>query len=229
MQKSSSSRSKVSAFIDLLIIFIPFGILLIAQEAISNELYSTLGRALLIGLTVLLIFLRGGGWRTVGLNRPANMIKTILLGFALMVIGIIIGVSVQEILLRLPGIRLAEPDFSRVAKVEGNLPLLLISLARIWTTVAFGEELVWRGFLMNRLESIFGEGRVQTALVVLISAVMFGLAHFYQGVLGIILTGVLGLIYMLAYRLSGRNLWVVIIGHGLTDTLTLISIYAGRL
>jgi len=146
-----------------------------------------------------------------------------------MVIGIIVGVTAQDILLGLPGITLTEPDLSRFANIEGNFPLLLINLLTIWTTVAFGEELVWRAFLIDRLELIFGDWRFQDVYVVFISAVMFGLAHFYQGTVGIIVAGLLGLIYILAYRLSGRNLWVVIIGHGLTDTLTFISLYAGRL
>jgi len=44
-----------------------------------------------------------------------------------------------------------------------------------------------------------------------------------------ITTGLVGLTYVLAYRLLGRNLWVVIIAHGLTDTLSFIFLYSGRM
>lgn len=229
MQVESSSQSRSSAFIDLLIIFIPFWILIFVQNAINNEWFTAVVRVALIGLTLWVIYWRGGNWRKLGIVRPKKILKTILLGFGIMVIGIIVPSTAEEILRNLPGIIFAETDLSRFADLEGNFPLLLFWLVSIWTAVAFGEELIWRAFLMDRLESIFGDGLFQNALVVLISAVLFGLAHFYQGITGIIITGLAGLVYVLAYRLLGRNLWVVIIAHGLTDTLSIIFLYLGRI
>lgn len=229
MLDKSSSTSKSLAFNDLLIIFIPIWILLLARDSFENELFAALGRVAMIGLTIWLIRWRGGGFAKMGVMRPTKIIKTISLGFGLMVLGIIIGGTAQELLLSLPGMTFAESDLSRFADLEGNIPLLIFWLVNIWTTIAIGEELIWRAFLMDRLESIFGDGRIQDVLVVLISAAMFGLAHFYQGTIGIVVTGLLGLVYVLAYRLLKRNLWVVIIAHGLTDTLSIIFIYLGRM
>ncbi len=106
---------------------------------------------------------------------------------------------------------------------------MLVWLVNIWVTVAIGEELIWRAFLTDRLGTVLDNVNYQNIVVVLIGASMFGLAHFYQGTLGIITTGLSGLVYILAYQLSGRNLWLVIIAHGLSNTLSLISVYLGRI
>ncbi len=50
---------------------------------------------------------------------------------------------------------------------------------------------------------------------------MFGAAHAYQGPTGMIITGVLGLIFAIMYIASGRNLWLNIVVHGVYDTLSL--------
>ena len=228
-QDTSPGQSRHSALIDLLAIFIPFGVLLSAQEVLNNELISTLGRLALIGLTLWLIHLRGGGWARLGVARRTGIGKTILLGIGVAFIGIVIGTTVDQLLRGVPGLASTGPDLSRYADIEGNLPLLLGHLLVVWTTVAFGEELVWRAFLMNRLECLLGHGRSPTTMIMLIGAGMFGSAHFYQGLIGMMVAGVLGLTYMIVYRRLGRNLWVVIFAHGLTDTLSMITLYSGRL
>jgi membrane protease YdiL (CAAX protease family) len=229
MRSDSSSPSRHSAFIDLLIVFIPIGIFILALDAINSEWYASVGRVALTVLTLWVIHRRGGGWHTLGLVRPANIVKTIALGIGLMVLGIFVTSTAREVLVRLPGMTLAEADISRFANLQGNLPLLLSWLVAIWTTVAFGEELIYRAFLLDRLRTIFNRGRSQIVLAVLLSAAVFGFAHSYQGTMGIILTGLIGLIYLLAYLLSGRNLWMLVIAHGLTDSLSLSFIYLGRM
>ena len=54
-----------------------------------------------------------------------------------------------------------------------------------------------------------------------IAALFFGIAHAYQGVGGIIVTGILGLIFTLIYVLTAQ-LWLVILIHILVDLRGLI-------
>ena len=42
-------------------------------------------------------------------------------------------------------------------------------------------------------------------------------------------TGFVGLVYGIAYLLSGRNLWVTYIAHGLTLTSSFILLYLGQI
>jgi hypothetical protein len=50
-------------------------------------------------------------------------------------------------------------------------------------------------------------------------------AHAYQNPLGIAITGILGVLMGLLVLASGRNLWLVIIGHGLFDASRFVLFY----
>ena len=171
--------------------------------------------------------LHSTGWREVGLARPKSWLRTAFLGFgtALIVIALILVIS--NITLNLPGLEQAEPDISRFNPLQGNLPLLLFSIFLAWTAVAFGEEMMYRAFLINQLGELFQGKKLRKVLPLLLSAVIFGLVHFYQGPIGIITTGLTGLILGVIYLWSGRNLWIAIIAHGLVNTLSFVLIYLG--
>ena len=61
----------------------------------------------------------------------------------------------------------------------------------------------------------------------LASSVLFGVIHTYQGVSGVIATGLTGLVFAAVYLGSGRNLWPAVIAHGVLDTAGLVMIYFG--
>ena len=56
-------------------------------------------------------------------------------------------------------------------------------------------------------------------------ACFLGAAHAYQNPLGIVITGTLGVLMRLIVLASGRNLWPVIIGHGLFDAARFVLFY----
>jgi hypothetical protein len=118
------------------------------------------------------------------------------------------------------------PDTARFAALSGNLPLLLMGVTGIWISAAFGEELLVRGFLLDRLSRLFGGDRIAVVMAVVTSALLFGFGHAYQGTTGVVAAGVAGVLYAIFYLLSGRNLWVTILAHGLLDTVGFIAIYA---
>ena len=60
-----------------------------------------------------------------------------------------------------------------------------------------------------------------------IAAVLFGVGHYYKGPVGMIDSGVAGLILGGAYLLSGRCLWTTILAHGLIDTTGVTLLYLG--
>ena len=136
--------------------------------------------------------LRKVQWKQVGFTRYRTWAKTLLLGVACGVGLELFDLFVkQPLLTRLLG---KPPDLSNFAAVKGNLRFALVIIALLWVLAAFGEELVYRGYLMNRVAD-FGHG-TRTAWVVslfLISA-LFGFAHYQQGLTGIIEEGSDGLI-----------------------------------
>ena len=52
-----------------------------------------------------------------------------------------------------------------------------------------------RGFVLNRLADMFGRGKAGWAVAMLVHAAIFGFLHAYQGLPGIIGTGVVALIF----------------------------------
>ena len=122
---------------------------------------------------------------------------------------------------------MAEADITRFNPLQGNLPLLLISVVLAWTTIAFGEEMMYRAFLINQLGEVFQSSKLRWALALIVSSVFFGIVHFYQGPLGIMLTGLTGFVFGVIYLRSSRNLWVTIIAHGLVNTLSFVLIFYG--
>lgn len=113
--------------------------------------------------------------------------------------------------------------------VVGDLSLYLYVLPFIWVFAAFGEEFFYRGFLMTKIAQVLGDTRVAWAGAVIVQALIFGAAHSYQGPVGVVGTGVMGLIYGAATVIFGRCLWPAIIAHGAINTLGFTLLYLGLL
>ncbi len=169
--------------------------------------------------------LRHLGWRDVGLRRPEKWLLTI--GLASFV-----GVVYQalDILLIVPFIqRLTGEsiDLSQFSFLRGSLPALIIFLIISWTEAAFIEEMFFRGYFLNRLSDLSGQQRWSLAFAVIGNALIFGAAHAYQGITGVVDTALAGMLLGLLYLAARRNLWLPILVHGIIDTLGFVLIYTG--
>lgn len=80
-------------------------------------------------------------------------------------------------------------------------------------TAGFCEELLFRGFLLWVLQPLVG-----LWMAVALSALLFGVAHAYQGTAGIIRTGIAGLAFT-AIVLVTRSLWPAIVLHVVVDVM----------
>jgi len=108
----------------------------------------------------------------------------------------------------------------RWGDIKGNLGLYLVWLGIVWTSAAFGEEMFFRGFMITRLESVFGGVKFASVFAVVAAAAFFGYVHmYYQGLRGFVTTGAIALAFGAMFLLMKRNLWPVIIVHGLVDTI----------
>jgi membrane protease YdiL (CAAX protease family) len=85
-----------------------------------------------------------------------------------------------------------------------------------WLSLAagVGEELAYRGFLVPVLALLLGSPWGAAVA----SSVVFGALHAYQGWLGMVRTGVLGLLLAASLILSG-SLWPAILAHAILDLL----------
>jgi membrane protease YdiL (CAAX protease family) len=110
-------------------------------------------------------------WKQIGFTRYRTWVTTVLLGLACGVALELFDLFGKQPLLT--WLLKKPPDLSKFPAVRGNLKFTLVMIALIWILAAFGEELVYRGYLMNRVADL--GRRTRTAWIVslcLISAVV---------------------------------------------------------
>jgi membrane protease YdiL (CAAX protease family) len=167
----------------------------------------------------------GSRWADIGLRMPQSTVRALLWVAVLYALSVLIKVLVIDPLATAAG--WPPLNLSRFSELRGNTTLLAGYLLLVWASAAFGEELVFRGFLLTRLEVLLGSGLTATATAVTGQALLFGVAHWYLGLRGVSTAGLIGLSYGIVYVCNGRNLVPLIVAHGLTDSLSLIAIYSG--
>ena len=174
-------------------------------------------KAVLVGVGCGLVLLRGERIADIGLKRPESWTRTVIIG-----VGLAAIVFVAMYLSENAGFR---RDLSKFKPVEGNLELAFLGVFYALIGAGFYEEFTFRGFLMQGLAMLFGGSRCVWIGACVLQGAIFGLAHAYQNSLGIAITGTLGVLMGLLVLASGRNLWTVIIGHGLFDASRFVLFY----
>jgi membrane protease YdiL (CAAX protease family) len=170
--------------------------------------------------------LRGMRWRDIGLARFRNWRTTLVYGVAA---GI--GLSLLELLVTQPllvWLTGKQPDLEDFRQLTGNLWLLLILVVLAWVQAGIGEEGVYRGCVMNRVADLGNRGRGAWITSLILVSTLFGFAHTYQGITGVIEAAIAGLLFGLLYFRCGRNLAVPIIAHGLSNTVDFVLIFLGK-
>lgn len=114
-------------------------------------------------------------------------------------------------------------DFSVFETYTGNFPAIISLLALVWVSAAFGEEIVFRGYLMRQFIKFFGNSKINIVLF----GILFGWIHAYQGVTGQIITGIIGILLAIIFHIRKYDLWFNIAVHGFFDTTALVFIYYG--
>jgi membrane protease YdiL (CAAX protease family) len=181
----------------------------------------------ILALGWLSLWLRGVGWKGVGLTRPASWGRTVALGAGVGIFLQVLSEFVTEPLLT--AITHQPPDVSEFRPLVGNVKLCLLYLVLVWTLAAFGEEMTYRGYVLNRAADLGDRRPWAWAAGLLLVTALFGFGHSYQGLTGMIDTGIHGLLLGVLYLASGRNLWVCVIAHGVTDTVALTLAFLGHL
>jgi uncharacterized protein len=169
-----------------------------------------------LALVSLILFL---AWRDkepvsrLGLSAK-NLDSNILLGFVLYIPFLsVIGLVTQLLTaIGLPSSSEPGPSFFHVGgRWEMALAVVLV------VVVAVSEETIFRGYLIRRLQAATSS----TTAAVLLSSIIFALGHGYEGSLGAVTVGVMGLVFALLY-LWRQSLIVPIVLHFLQDFLAIV-------
>lgn len=225
--KSSSSRrhDRIGAFLENRFV--------IAAELLVVVVIQTLQAFQLVSAAVIYLFLIGWlslwlrktGWRKIGLSRPTSWLRTIGIGIA-------VGLVYQAISILLISPLLQhftnEPlDLNKVTPVHNNISLLILWLTISWTIAAFGEEMIFRGYILNRFADLLGHSRAGWIIGLIGSSALFGIGHAYQGITGIFETFLFGCVIAGFYLAGRRSLWLAVIIHGVYDTTAFVLIFLG--
>lgn len=181
--------------------------------------------AVCLPLACATLFLRGRGekWADLDLFRFLSLPSFVGWTATALLVTFLLGNFIVTPLLEYLGVPPTDVS-GLVSLIEGDLTTYLLFLVPVaWGSAAIGEELLVRGYLLYRLEAL---ANVYVAVVA--QAVIFALAHLYQGWMGVINIFVLALVFGVVFVRCGRSLWPLIVAHGLIDTVALTLIYFGR-
>jgi membrane protease YdiL (CAAX protease family) len=158
-------------------------------------------------------------WREIGFVRPRSWIRTAAVGIAF---GVAFKFLMKMIVMPLLG---ADPINQAYHYLAGNRAALPGILLAVIVGAGFGEETLFRGYMFERLGRLFGSGVGAKAAIVLLTASLFGLAHYsIQGLAGAEQATIVGLVYGTIFAVTGR-IWTLMIAHAAFDVTAVAMIY----
>lgn len=179
----------------------------------------------ILGFVIALVLVRvaaGDNWHAMGLRRPDAWWRVIIIAALLYaLLWLHANYALPWLAARIP----PSPGASIMGYVAGNTVAFAGWLLIAWVVGGFIEELLFRGFLMNRLWRLFGATTLAWIPALLLQAVLFGLLHYNRGLFAFIFTATGALIFGLVYLLAKRNLWPLIIAHGAWNTIAIWGVY----
>ena len=163
----------------------------------------------------------GLGFKKISFKAALRVFLLSLLVFVLATAGFVIGSIIMANITGIP----ESADMSNYAYMKDNIGMLILSLIGVYIVSSFGEEVIYRAFLINRISELGLDNKRARIVGVILSAIIFGLAHYSWGPMGVVQTGFMGLVLGICYLKLKKRLWILILAHAYMDTLLLVQIY----
>jgi len=181
-------------------------------------------RSIILALTIIWIARRRGeSLSAFGLARPPRIWLAVVLGFVFIATNLFALQPLKDLLRE--AVNAAPADLSWFEHIHGNLAAYLVWLVAAWAAAGFSEEFIFRGYLMNRIAAIGRGSVVAWVFAIIVQATVFGLGHLYAGP-GVALTAGFGALFTgVFFLIAGRNLWALILAHGIWDSAAITLIY----
>ena len=199
--------------------FGPVGIITILIILLSGNVF--VGNIVLpVGAVLVLLWVRLSHtpWREIGFVKPKSWIISLAIGLAF---GIAFKFLMKAIVMPLLG---ADPINQTYHYLAGNNAMLP---AAIWAMLVagFGEETVFRGWMFERFGKLFGHSLWSKILIVVLTAVLFGLSHYAdQGLAGVEHATIFGVVFGTIFATTGR-IFMLMVAHAAFDLTALAIIY----
>jgi membrane protease YdiL (CAAX protease family) len=141
--------------------------------------------------------------------------------FILALAGFVIGSIIMANITGIP----ETTDISGYDYLKQKYWMLVLTLGGSYIVASFGEEVIYRAFLINRISELGLSNKIGKILTVTISAVIFGFAHYTWGPMGIVQTAFMGLALGICYLYFKKRIWVLILAHAYMDTILMLQMY----
>lgn len=174
----------------------------------------------LVGAIAVLVWARvsRAPMRDLGLSAPRRWPRLVAGAIAL---GIALRLVSKALLMPLLGAPAVIASYQHLTGNAAAVPRMVAVI--LFAGVA--EELLYRGYLFERLRALVGSGRAVLAGSIAISAALFAMAHYRdQGLPGVAQSAVSGLAFASMFACS-RNLWWPIIAHITFNLASVALIY----
>ena len=225
--------NKFVKLIEIIVVFLSASIIILITNSLSDD--NPIFRQSIIWAAniIMLLFiwlglrLRNQSWQNLGLSFKNINLRAVLLSFLVFIAALFGFVLGSIIMANISGIP-ESADMSGYNYLQGNLPMLIVALIAIFIGSSFGEEVIYRGFLITRISEFNLKDKNWTRIAVVVSSVIFGLIHYDWGPMGIVQTGLMGLAFAISFIILKRNLWILIFAHAYMDSILMIQMYLGK-
>jgi uncharacterized protein len=158
-------------------------------------------------------------WREIGYVKPRSWTLGLAIGLAF---GIALKLLMKAIVMPLLG---ADPINQAYHYLAGNRAAIAGTLFAMIVSAGFGEETLFRGYMFERLGKLLGSGASTKASIVLVTSLLFGLAHYsVQGLAGAEQATIVGVVFGTIFAITGR-IWMLMCAHAAFDLTAYAIIY----
>ena len=227
------NENKVYKILEILLVFGVAGLVIWLflgpkEQMIRNQLVVWVANILMLLTIFIGARLRGESWDHFGLDIKETDFRELLKSFlwsllvlVLAMTGFILGSIIMANITGIP----EQADMSNYEFLKGNPGILILSLLGVYIASSFGEEVIYRGFLINRFTGLRLNGKWGRVITLLLSSLIFGFVHYSWGPMGIVQTFFMGLALGICYLWLKKRLWILVFAHAVMDTVLLVQIY----
>ncbi len=221
--KAGTTREQLIEVLVFLFLIVPSMILsfFITQQGKVSFAFiavSTILRDLALLSLILFFAWRNGEPRTVLGWRFAHLYREAVLGALLYVPFFFLVALMDQTLVKI-GFPQPQTPGPSLFEFQGQVDLVLAVVLVV--VVALCEESIFRGYLYHRLRTVTRS----TVAAVLLTSGIFALGHGYEGSLGVITVGIMGLIFNVIY-LWRKSLVAPMVMHFLQDFNGIVLVHA---
>lgn len=228
------NTSKTVKISEILFIFIlAFALIKVLTPYTGDNLLLKMGMIWCINILMLLLVwsgmkLRGQNWSDFGLRfrrlSSKESLKVFVRSLLVCVLGILGYVLGTILMANISGMP-ESADMSNYEYLQNNLFMLILTLMGVYIVSSFGEEVIYRAFLINRIAELGLDSKNGRMAAIAISSVIFGLVHFEWGPTGMVSTAFMGFVMGIFYLKFNKNLWILVLAHAYMDTLLLVPLF----